>query len=541
MAKPPLDLGAMVKQLEGMPQAELDALMKSVTEAPLIWHPTVGPQYNAYFSLADELLYGGAGGGGKSDLVLGLAFTAHWNSLILRRQYVDLGGMIERALEINGTRDGYSGAVPPRLYTTGGRRIVFGAHKELGDEQSFQGQPFDLKCFDEAVQHLESQVQFHLGWLRSTRVNPDGTLQRCRAILASNPPIDAAGYWIVGRYRPWLDLNYPENKRAKAGELRWFITNPDGEDQEVDGPTPIEFTVKGKKETFRPTSRTFIPAFLEDNPFLINSNYRAQQDALPEPLRSAVRDGNFMAVRADTERQVIPTQWVIEAQGRWTRDGRRGRPMTAMGYDPSGGGKDPAMLAMRHGPWYAPLIERKGAEAADGSMTVGFLFQHRRDLAEIVIDVGGGYASSTRERLKENGAEHTPFDGNGVGEGRDKSGLLTFTNRRAKAWWRFREALDPDQIGGSEVLLPDDQQLRAELTAPTFKVDKSKITIESKDDIRKRIGRSTNRADAVIMCWSDADASIKRRLDLGQDRRARPTYARSTRQGPLQRRRAPAH
>jgi hypothetical protein len=61
-------------------------------------------------------------------------------------------------------------------------------------------------------------------------------------------------------------------------------------------------------------SRTFIPAALRDNPFLINTNYQANLDGLPEPLRSAVRDGNFMAARQDADFQVIPTQWLIEAQ-----------------------------------------------------------------------------------------------------------------------------------------------------------------------------------------------------------------------------------
>ena len=76
-------------------------------------------------------------------------------------------------------------------------------------------------------------------------------------------PIDADGDWIIGMFRPWLDITHP--KLAKHGELRWFVTAPDGSDLEVDGPEPIE--VGGRK--LIPMSRTFIPAALKDNPFLI--------------------------------------------------------------------------------------------------------------------------------------------------------------------------------------------------------------------------------------------------------------------------------
>src|SRR5262245_24840738 len=68
------------------------------------WMPNPGPQTQAYFSEADELLYGGEPGGGKSDLSLGLAFTAHKRALILRRQYTDLSFLVERAIQINGSR-----------------------------------------------------------------------------------------------------------------------------------------------------------------------------------------------------------------------------------------------------------------------------------------------------------------------------------------------------------------------------------------------------------------------------------------------------
>lgn len=124
--------------------------------ATMRWMPNPGPQTEAYLSAADILLFGGQGGGGKSDLGLGLAFTAHRRSLIVRRRYANLGALTERAIEINGS-------TPPKLRMADGRHIEFGANQHAGDELGWQGQPFDLKVFDEACQLLESQVRFHLG------------------------------------------------------------------------------------------------------------------------------------------------------------------------------------------------------------------------------------------------------------------------------------------------------------------------------------------------------------------------------------------
>lgn len=393
------------------------------------------------------------------------------------------------------------------------------------------GIPFDFKFFDEAVFHLEDQVKLHMGWVRTALAG-----QRTRVMLGTNPPTDASGDWIVGWFRPWLDPNH--HNPAKPNELRWFLTTPEGEDVEVDSAEPREFTVKGKREVYKPKSRTFVPSALGDNPFLVNSGYQATLDALPEPLRSAVRDGNFMAARNDAAFQVIPTEWVIQAQGRWKPDGRRAGPMTAIAFDPAGGGRDTAELAKRHGFWYDDLVTVKGKETADGSLTVAHLFSHRRNGATIVLDCGGGYAGQTILRLRDNETDFVAYNGNGEAHGRDKSGKLRFYNKRAEAWWKFREALDPDQIGGSQIALPQSAELRQDLTAPTYSVGKGGILLESKDDIRKRLGRSPGKGDAIIMAWSEADGAILRKESLGLGKRNLPAYAKTTqRRGALQRRR----
>ena len=521
-----ISLDEILASFQGMKPEEKKEVVAAAlaSTVDMKWVPSPGPQTQAYLSKADVLLYGGQGGGGKSDLGLGLAFTAHKRSLIMRRKYANLSSLTERAIAINGTRSGFNGSPPPLIRTSDGRYVQFGANQHLGDEQDWQGHAFDYKFFDEACQFMELQIRFHLGWLRDADGSEKGQGQRVRAVLGSNPPLDPTGDWLIKMFRPWLDLTYPKPKAS--GELAWFVTAPDGSDLEVDDDTPVE--LDGKK--LDPSSRTFIPAALSDNPYLVNTGYQAKLDALPEPLRSAVRDGNFMAAREDADFQVIPLAWIIAAQARWKEDGWKASQMTAMGYDPAGGGKDAAELAWRHLGWYAPLVSVTGEITKDGSASVATIIKHRRANAPVVVDVGGGYGGGVCLRLNDNKIPHVGFNGAGKSTGRTSGrskgqlntspnepsgtshGQLMFVNMRAEAWWRFREELDPDQEGGSPIALPPDPELRADLAAPVYQVKTNGILIESKDDLRKRLGRSPGKGDAVVMCLSEGNRAVRSAL-----------------------------
>lgn len=507
-------LDDILGRLEALPEKARQQIEDDTLAATghMKWIPSPGPQTDAFFCEADVLLYGGSGGAGKSDLGLGLAFTEHSRSLIIRRKYANLSSLTERACEINGTRNGFNASPPPLMRTDDGRYIQFAGSQHLGDEQDWQGHAFDLKVFDEATQFLEAQVRFHLGWLRST----DPT-QRVRAILPTNPPINADGDWIIGMFRPWLDITH--HNPAEGGELRWYVTAPDGEELEIDekdlgtnaAGRPVVRVVDVDLEA---VSRSFIPAKLKDNPYLIDTGYQAQLDALPEPLRSAVRDGNFMATRADAEFQVIPTDWVIAAQERWTPRPPEDTAMTAMAVDPAGGGADAQEMICRYGGWYSKPTTEVGEHTKDGNKASALIFELRRDDCPVVVDVGGGYGGQITMRLADNGVTAVGFDGGGGSLAHTKDGQLSFANKRAEAWWKFREELDPSQEGGSAIALPPDPEARADLTAPTWKLGARGIVIESKIDLRKRLGRSPGKGDVIVMALSEGNLAVQRARSL---------------------------
>jgi hypothetical protein len=109
-----------------------------------------------------------------------------------------------------------------------------------------------------------------------------------------------------------------------------------------------------------------------------------------------------------------------------------------------------------------------------------------------------GYGSSSYDSLIGMGYNAQPINVSSASRYQDKSGKLTMVNLRAELYWRMRDALDPEN--NSTICLPDDSELLRDLCSARYKpLAGGKIQIESKDDIKKRIGRSPDKGDAVLM------------------------------------------
>ena len=477
--------------------------------ADRLWVPNPGPQSDAYFCEADELFYGGQAGGGKTALLLGLATTEHQRSLILRRTNTEAVDLADDLFDITGSREGWNGkdSVMRLQYFKEGeeihreRLIKIGGCQHEDDKQKFKGRPRDFYGIDEVTDFSETQYIFITGWNRST--DPD---QRCRVVATGNPPTTPEGLWVIKRWAAWLDETHPNP--AKPGELRWYTTGENDEEIEVDGPGP--HMINGEEVIAR--SRTFIPAELSDNPDLAETNYKSVLSGLPKELRDAYRDGKFNASLKDKPFQVLPTAWVKAAQKRWTPDGFHEMAMTSMGFDPADGGDDAAELAIRYGGWYAPMVTTKGKVTADGSLLAAIVITHRKDNCPVVVDMGGGYGGKVTQRLKDNNMPYIEFNGSKAAPGITKEGKLKFYNQRAKAAWRFREALDPDQEGGSVIALPPDPEIVSDLCSLTWFLTNRGIRLHPKKDIKKLIGRSPGKGDAIIMALDAGNAAIKRHL-----------------------------
>lgn len=477
--------------------------------APPVWQPNPdhadgrpNPQRLAYESTADVLGYGGAAGGGKSALLLGLAATRHKRSVIFRRVFPNLRGIIEESKGVFTDGLGYNDMLH-RWARPDGRRLEFEACQYEKDKEKQRGRPRDFYGFDEATEFSRSQVEFITAWNRSTEPG-----QRCRVVLTFNPPTDDGGSWVIDYFLPWFAYLFPTRfahpRPAAPGELRWYVTI-DG--KEIERPDGVPFEHEG--ETLKPLSRTFIPARLDDNPHLANSNYRSTLQALPEPLRSQLLYGDFAAEGMADPWQVIPTAWVKAAQARWMEMERPNTPLSGVGVDVARGGRDSMVTARRYGNWFDEPDKAPGVNVEDGPTAAGLVFQileHERHIGYINVDVIG-VGSSAYDSLAAmypgiaravNVAEGSDYVA--MSKTERPQPLFKMRNIRAEMHWRFREALDPD--GGDDLALPPGNELVADLCAAKYKVlAGGVIQIEEKEKIKERIGRSPDVGEAIMLAW----------------------------------------
>lgn len=201
---------------------------------------------------------------------------------------------------------------------------------------------------------------------------------------------------------------------------------------------------------------------------------------------------------ASSEDSTIPLAWIEAAQERWRALEASGDwgDMTHLGVDVAEGGDDNTVLARRFGCAVRDLtVYETGDPLQTGSRAQAKLrpWPH----ATAVVD-GIGLGSGTVAELRRERQRVESFIASEGTRLKDKTGEFGFVNKRSAAWWGMRELLEPP----SNVALPPDDVLVGDLTAPKWReMAGGRIQVESKDDIRKRLGRSPDRGDAVVMAF----------------------------------------
>jgi phage terminase large subunit len=109
------------------------------------------------------------------------------------------------------------------------------------------------------------------------------------------------------------------------------------------------------------------------------------------------------------------------------------------------------------------------------------------------VDGTGGYGSGVVDTLRVAG--HAPvevhFSGSAINP--------RYFNKRSEMWF---ELADWVKRGGA---LPSDRELVKELTAPTYTFQNGKLRLEEKEQIKKRLGFSPDRADALALTFAMPD------------------------------------
>lgn len=463
----------------------LPEIIESTLEARLaIWRPTRGPQERAFNSKCFEVLYGGAAGSGKTDLLLGLARLRHKSSLLLRRTFPQLEDtLIIRSLQLFGNSGDYNRSKHVWEFPDG-CRIRFGHLENDKDVYQYQSAEFDLIGFDELTQFSRWQYEYLLSRARTT-----SRVQLVQVVSCTNPGGDGND-WVMERWAPWINQNY--HMPAQPYEVRYFVRDDDGNERETND------RITGK-------SRTFIPARLGDNPYL-GEDYKYTLSLLPEPLRSQLLHGDWRAGQIDDPYQLIPRDWVLSAVDRWRNREQPTTSISAVGVDCARGGDDKHVMAERRGNWFAELRKYPGSIVKTGQDALNLLRDIAIGNAPVNIDVIGigssvyDFARESYNAVAVNVAESADK------QATDRSGKFGFVNKRAQYYWKLREALDPEN--GENLALPDDPELIFDMCSMRYSVQSNGIKIEAKDAIIRRRGKSPDCAEAVMLAFVEQEETF---------------------------------
>lgn len=181
------------------------------------------------------------------------------------------------------------------------------------------------------------------------------------------------------------------------------------------------------------------------------------------------------------------------------------------GLDPARFGRDKTIYIYRKGGKVERIDQTEKMDTMEVSgWTRGKLEQDRPDVhCTDVVGLGAGIHDRLEEMQDEldepektdwSDCELIPVN---VGESpTDADSKKKFHNLRAQIFWFLRTQFKPDDKGHSMISIPDDPELKKQLEEIRYRYSsEKKIKIEAKDEMKKRLGVSPDKADALALAF----------------------------------------
>ena len=242
-------------------------IQEHVKSQDVIFKPNGGPQTEFLAASEREVFYGGARGGGKSYAMLvdplRYCFKAHHRALLIRRTMPELRDLISKSQLL------YSKAYPGAKWREqekewrfpSGAKIEFGYAENMTDVLRYQGQSYTWIGIDELPQYPSPDIY---NFLRSSLRSVDKDIPVY--LRATGNPGNIGSQWVKEMF---VDPAEPNS----AFEIK------------IDTPVGV-----------KTITRRFIPAKLQDNPYLMQTDdYYAMLASLPDTQRKQFLDGDWDA------------------------------------------------------------------------------------------------------------------------------------------------------------------------------------------------------------------------------------------------------
>ncbi len=199
------------------------------------------------------------------------------------------------------------------------------------------------------------------------------------------------------------------------------------------------------------------------------------------------------------EYNVIPLSWIEQAQIRWPDTNPTGQPV--LGVDVARGGMDKSAVAARLDNKVTFIQTFSGLDTHQLAAEVARIY---RELGARVANVevnGMGYGVVDALKTNFPDIKYTEVNVSTKSDLVDANGNRMYANLRAEMWWSLRDALDPK--GDMLLALPPTARgLAADLSAPKYDPRHGYIQIEDKEETKKRLGRSPDEGDSVMLTFA---------------------------------------